>query len=525
MTRNLPLNKFALASLLGVLLVASCGGSKSPGKRAGAGREVTAAIAGRLGGPTWSSASVPAGACALPVGGGLRTGAVRGLRNRVGSLAVVNVWTYSSAAAARAVFTRLDTARIAACLSRRYAPGHALTASVSLKSEHPPEVGNRSAAYHGRLQISLGAAASYLQGVFKDEAIAYWRLDEQRAPYAADLTGDGYAGRYSGNIELGVKGALVGDSDTAVSLDGRGHISLPALGLRGPFSLELWVKLPAARVQSGGYGALLGYDTAHRLLWGNDGRILAQFGRRNLFSTRRAAPGTWHQVVYVYDGRVERLFIDGGAAGSLRARDVVFELPFTVGIAGTTYPLNGSVDEVAVYKQALGPKEVLNHFALGLGAQVPKPFRSRTKAIRSALVQQGSTVSFVSFYPSINSKSEDALTAAVARQVLNRGTYTRAVTSQCLKGRGVAFGRITPNDGTFLAFRDFARGTTVRARLPDGDFVGLAFEKSSDRARGLVRLAGLPGFPKRMTSVGNVAFAFPKPPRSGVLRLLTSCLG
>jgi hypothetical protein len=73
-----------------------------------------------------------------------------------------------------------------------------------------------------RWQLVRTAKASdqYSSVVLAKAPVGYWRLGEVAGPTAADFSGNGYDGTYVGNPTLGQPGAIGGDSDTAIGLNG-----------------------------------------------------------------------------------------------------------------------------------------------------------------------------------------------------------------------------------------------------------------------------------------------------------------
>src|SRR5438105_4551295 len=90
---------------------------------------------------------------------------------------------------------------------------------------------------------------NYRDEVLADLPSAYWRLGEATGTAAADASGNGLSGTYQNAPTLGVSGALTGDSDTAVTLNGTTHyISVADNDLLDPgdtFTLEAWINLSA----------------------------------------------------------------------------------------------------------------------------------------------------------------------------------------------------------------------------------------------------------------------------------------
>src|SRR5207248_6422076 len=74
--------------------------------------------------------------------------------------------------------------------------------------------------------------------------VSYWRLGESAGTSACDSYGAN-AGAYQGGYTLGAVGAISGDPDTAVNLDGSsGTVSVPhsaSLDVGDDFTVEAWV--------------------------------------------------------------------------------------------------------------------------------------------------------------------------------------------------------------------------------------------------------------------------------------------
>lgn len=205
---------------------------------------------------------------------------------------------------------------------------------------------------------------SYRSTVLSHAPVAYWRLGETSGGTALDESGYARNASYVNGVALGAGGALVGDANTASSLDGANdRVAAPNLTRTGPFTLEAWAYLRGSGTTGATeYATLLGYDAAHRILWRvGDGKLLTQFDG-NFFSTTSASRNAWHHLVYTFDGGTERFFIDGLAAGSHGTAKPVWNQSFRIGdYDGTNYLLNGVVDEVAVYGRALTQTEVQAH--------------------------------------------------------------------------------------------------------------------------------------------------------------------
>ncbi len=215
----------------------------------------------------------------------------------------------------------------------------------------------------------------YPSAVLADSPVAYWRLGEASGVTAADEVGSN-VGTYQNTPTLGVTGALLGDSNTAVRLDGATeYISVADNATidqgNGPLSWELWVKLGALVVGSGtgarlmikGDGAptLQIADADGSVLWYANGVDLAVHSSVAINDTT-----TWHHIVGTKNGTTWKLYIDGDDAtvtdGTPSTSSTASALEFGRHSSGVQQ-LNGSLDEIAIYNVALTAGQVAAHYS------------------------------------------------------------------------------------------------------------------------------------------------------------------
>jgi hypothetical protein len=246
-----------------------------------------------------------------------------------------------------------------------------------------------------------GTPCAYASTILADNPLAYLRFDEASGTTAADLTGNGNTGTYTGAFTLGAPGAIPScPGSTAVTLDGNsGWVDLgDKFGFTGaaPFSLELWIN--ASTINAEFRGLLTkhstpatgreGYD-----LFSVDGvqyRTALGFERyqAGVWQTAGIAPaaadggaalapivGTWMHIVAVFDGTNEFLYTNGAlVAGPIASPQVIQTqggCSFAVGklaCDATGGNFAGTVDEVAVYGTALSAAQVQAHFLAAQGA-------------------------------------------------------------------------------------------------------------------------------------------------------------
>jgi hypothetical protein len=216
----------------------------------------------------------------------------------------------------------------------------------------------RFRATKGSFAITHVTKQSYPQVVSCDGARPYWRLgDAAGATVAHDETGTA-DGAYGGGAAPGAAGA-VADSTGAVTLNGGdSRVSLGPLGYLG--SVELWLKTTATNAVAFSNRN----DVSHFVYIGSDadGKAFV-FDSAPLTSAQPVNDGRWHQLVYTYDGKTGRLYVDGALAASADYARIEGGAPAYLGYDATLKNgFTGSLDEVAVYGGALTPAQVKTHF-------------------------------------------------------------------------------------------------------------------------------------------------------------------
>jgi Concanavalin A-like lectin/glucanases superfamily/Immunoglobulin I-set domain len=243
--------------------------------------------------------------------------------------------------------------------------------------------------------ITARADYSYSNAVAALSPVAYWPLEETNQPPSNAATnlgtvGSAYNGFYGSGMTLGVTGALVGDSDTAVSFNASSEVVVPygsVLGIHAPFSAEVWAQAgsnPAgAAVVSAGN---LGGTRSGWLIYNNVGgvwtfRLYNQNGANTSLSiSGGVADSNWHHIVAVFDGTNGSLYIDGAlAAGPTAATGFVPDpdSPLTIGgRSDGAFLYNGSIDEVAIYTNAISASDISAHYQNGTSATPSQSYSS-----------------------------------------------------------------------------------------------------------------------------------------------------
>lgn len=255
--------------------------------------------------------------------------------------------------------------------------------------------------------VNVTTSDAYAQVVLSDQPIAYWRLDElSGAVTATDAVGsfDGTYDTAAAGAQL-TYGAATGvphtGTDAAVSVAGGARVSIPyAIELNpwGPFSVEGWFQPASTAANPNDYRTALssmvdpgGNGPTGWLLYQEAGNnwswwpYAGWWTSASLTDTQDVIQANqWYYIVLSYDGTVFTLYVNGTAQASAPYSAFVQNGNIPSGGAGS-YGYNyqphgggamnlgwrsdngfngfaGTMDEVAVYNQALTPQQIQNHY-------------------------------------------------------------------------------------------------------------------------------------------------------------------
>jgi Concanavalin A-like lectin/glucanases superfamily/Calcineurin-like phosphoesterase len=210
--------------------------------------------------------------------------------------------------------------------------------------------------------------------------LSYWRLGESSGTSACDSYGPN-GGTYAGGVSLGRVGAINGDPDTAVALDGSsGRVTMPdadALDVGDTFSVEAWVRRNSvstpnyqAIVSKGANSWMLAFYSSNRL-------VLRQASVGDVvYSTKSVTDTNWHHVAATKAGGSVHLYIDGAdVTGTVSNKTMQNNtIPLSIGQSNNGSYFNGTIDEVALYRgTALSGATVKSHYDKGAVAPSPVP--------------------------------------------------------------------------------------------------------------------------------------------------------
>ncbi len=228
---------------------------------------------------------------------------------------------------------------------------------------------------------------TYEQVILNGNPVAYWRLDETTGPKAKSLDSPNFNAAYLDDVELGVPGAIAGESDTAIHLSGDTGAVVLAGGFAffgpRPFTLELWMRPTVAASATFSFlikvvAPAAAVQIVYQQAGGAGLHGVESIGGVPTYANASTDPvvAAWSYVVLESDGTKLQLFLndrqvavsplanlgaDAGDAGDAGAS-------FSIGGDENGYSsFTGDIDEVAVYSRQLSTVEILRHYSVGTG--------------------------------------------------------------------------------------------------------------------------------------------------------------
>lgn len=224
-------------------------------------------------------------------------------------------------------------------------------------------------------------ALSYVQTIFADTPLAYYRMDEVIGLVAHDVTTNGNNGTISSTgIVYGQPGAIPADADTSMLFDGiNGQIIVPGtvnpFGHSG-FTYEAWFFVgtysATARIITNEQSFEIGTLTSNSGLYADVGTT----GNTDYHLSYNATINTnqWYHVVASYTGSSFTLYLNGVSVATTAATGTILNTANAIVIASSPTVSNvnfpGRMDEVAIYSYGLTAAQVLNHYNVGITAPV-----------------------------------------------------------------------------------------------------------------------------------------------------------
>jgi hypothetical protein len=144
-------------------------------------------------------------------------------------------------------------------------PGHSRSYQFTYPMGYGPGAEGATTALTLQWEVR-NTSFSYREAVLTDEPVGYWRLGETSGSTAADETGAN-PGTYENGPALGLPGAINGDTDRRLGLDGvDDDVRIPgsaSLDVRHQLTFEAWMKYASGD----GIGPILEYSGRRTPAW------------------------------------------------------------------------------------------------------------------------------------------------------------------------------------------------------------------------------------------------------------------
>lgn len=251
---------------------------------------------------------------------------------------------------------------------------------------------------------------SYESVVLADSPTLLWMLDETSGTAAADATGNGHAGTYSGTYTQGVTGPAGVDAH-AVTVSGGSGLIYQNASQTSPdvFSIEFWFNTTSNSQVIGGFGSAQSGipGTSDREIYMNADGTVGMY----VYNNGSAGPvqqintsgtayndGAWHYLAATFSKNTTAMFIyiDGAQkATTASAPSVVFDYTgyWLCGADNKAIAANppassfftGSLSAFAIYPAVLTSTQVSNHYNAASGpAFLAPPNPPRGQAVNRA---------------------------------------------------------------------------------------------------------------------------------------------
>lgn len=213
------------------------------------------------------------------------------------------------------------------------------------------------------------AVPSYRSALLSEPGlVSYWRLGEAGGTTAADSVGT-HSGTYTA-VSLGAAGAITHDRDTAASFNGStSKVSVASAGTAGDFTIEGWTYLTNGSTTN---NTLFGSMGTVRLL-PRPGTTTAAYagvwlnGTEYLLQPNSTASNLNKWVYWTLTRKANTLSLYRDGAQIAQRGDLPATAPATLAgwigaQGGTSYPLAGRIDDVAIYNTALDAPAITDHW-------------------------------------------------------------------------------------------------------------------------------------------------------------------
>jgi len=228
----------------------------------------------------------------------------------------------------------------------------------------------------------LAGHSIYRDSVLALNPVGYWRLGEASGTVATDESSNNLDGTYTGGATLGQVGAITGDTNTAVGLDGvNDYVNIDGYqGITGTSarSVSAWIKSSTTG------------ESLPIVSWGLDqtgkkwtfrvdngtGAIRVENEGGRIIGTTVLTDGQWHNVVVTLadDGSPDiseaKLYVDGAleaiSASSSNAVNTGVGSDVRIGRGVLNFFATSDIDEVAIFGSALTSTQIADLYSEGI---------------------------------------------------------------------------------------------------------------------------------------------------------------
>lgn len=246
--------------------------------------------------------------------------------------------------------------------------------------------------------LSLSAQGTPVKQAKDKDLVAYWNFNEGSGDIAKDSSGN------NDDAEVSGAGWAKGIEGYALEFDGaKNYVNCgtdPTLDITEAITLEAWIKTSVlqgkgiiAKYNSPGNGSYL--LTTREDLQIRFTIVLSDGTTVNMFRSFVYDDDKWHHLVATYDGSSMKIYGDGvllGIPQNQKGEIKVTTHKLTIGnYSSLAYPFNGFIDDVRIYKRALGADEIKAGYETKAGVRIsgPKP------KIASPSVYTGKSLKFI----------------------------------------------------------------------------------------------------------------------------------
>lgn len=221
---------------------------------------------------------------------------------------------------------------------------------------------------------AVDAPRTYRAAVLAAQPLAYWRFGDSDTMVRDEV--GGAPGSFTGGCTVGAAGALVGDADTALALDGSCRILLGSgfeFDGNAPYAIEVWIHTSLNTIYQQVFGRetrdtqnpIDGYELVIAPVGLQIERVVATANNKTPVVT--FATDRFIHVVAQYTGTTQQVWVDGVmVAQSIDARMTLANgAPALAGASTMGNYFTGGLDELAVYGRALSADEIALHQMLG----------------------------------------------------------------------------------------------------------------------------------------------------------------